>query len=259
MVNVDEHRAASVAAGVGSIGPVKVYSLFRRRPGLTMRQFSDHMRHPHGTWGHRIEQISPYVHGHRVESDAFDADHGSFDAVAELWFENATDCQAMAASNWNVDFLLEDCTTFIDGDGQLGEFVRDEVLDSGLSGYDRGRPDTLWRWNQRPFIIKLHIFVVPQGSADWAQESDLRLGHRVGALRHVRSWPAWEMYDVPSPHLGAIVDSRDPGIVGVRELSWPTLSAFEKGVSEDPEALEELLGRAGPGGFAVLVQAERFR
>src|SRR3546814_4815654 len=85
--------------------------------------------------------------------------------------------------------------------------------------------------------------------SDWSSDvcsSDLdkALGDRIGAFRHVHSFAIDAVHKGTSPFIGA------------RELWWPTLSDFERGVAGDRAAFDALLAQAGQH-YTMLASAER--
>jgi hypothetical protein len=84
-----------------------------------------------------------------------------------------------------------------------------------------------------------------KNSPHWAgSNDDIALGRRIGALRHERNYPSREIHGDKPPYLG------------VRQLWWPTLSAFEAGVRKDRDAFNHLIDKAGSA-VTLLAQAER--
>src|SRR3546814_2704183 len=82
------------------------------------------------------------------------------------------------------------------------------------------------------------------GNPAWAGDQDKALGDRIGAFRHVRSFAIDAVHKGTSPFIGA------------RELWWPTLSDFERGVAGDRAAFDALLAQAGQH-YTMLASAER--
>src|SRR3546814_15311495 len=86
--------------------------------------------------------------------------------------------------------------------------------------------------------------------SDWSSDvcsSDLddeALGQKLGAFRHTRATPL------------ASVHGNEPSFLGLHELWWPTRTDFHRAVDAAPNALQELLARAGKS-TTMLVQAER--
>ena len=66
-----------------------------------------------------------------------------------------------------------------------------------------------------------------------ARIQDADLGRRIGALRHLRNHPDPTAHGTNPPYLGA------------RKLWWPTLTAFNQGVQQDPAAFRQLIAQAG--------------
>ena len=121
----------------------------------------------------------------------------------------------------------------------------EEVLEGRLVEEEDNYADALWLNLDLPTSIVLLQFVEPSGNSDWTKETDHELGKAIGAFRHVRNYPSSEIHG----------DS--PDYIGVRQLWWPTLSAFESGVRKNPEAFKELLEQAGQS-FTTLTKVERF-
>jgi hypothetical protein len=97
---------------------------------------------------------------------------------------------------------------------------------------------------KRPTTVKLLQFIDAEDDFGRTVDEDAALSRRLGALRHVRCRPHPEVYaDEP------------PAYSGVRELWWPTLSAFEEGVASQDDLAEFL---SSPGSVTMLAQAERF-
>src|SRR3546814_4183727 len=81
--------------------------------------------------------------------------------------------------------------------------------------------------------VKILQLVKADGNPAWAGDQDKALGDRIGAFRHVRSFAIDAVHKGTSPFIGA------------RELWWPTLSDFERGVAGDRAAFDALLAQAG--------------
>src|SRR3546814_7697428 len=77
--------------------------------------------------------------------------------------------------------------------------------------------------------VKSLQLVKADGNPAWAGDQDKALGDRIGAFRHVRSFAIDAVHKGTSPFIGA------------RELWWPTLSDFERGVAGDRAAFDALL------------------
>jgi len=109
----------------------------------------------------------------------------------------------------------------------------DEILSSGP---DRNQPlsrgDYLWFEDERSINIKLIQFIDTSLRDARRGAQDLELGRAVGALRHVRCHPSDVVYGNDALAFG-----------GVRELWWPTLTAFHRGVAAAPSAWQELTTR----------------
>lgn len=89
--------------------------------------------------------------------------------------------------------------------------------------------DQAWSEASRPTSIKLLQFIHNAYDAEWISPEDKAVGLSIGALRHVRCHP-WRLI------------AADPPYAGVRELWWPTLTAFEQGIARHPIAWEKIRG-----------------
>src|SRR3546814_9196268 len=94
-------------------------------------------------------------------------------------------------------------------------------------------------------VCSSDLIVPAERQSLWAHENDTDLGHRIGALHHVRS--------------RAILGIQPPGTAfcGVRELYWPTIAAFRAGLTRDASAWQQLVDQTRPAAM-LLVQCEKF-
>lgn len=225
---------------------IKMYGLIPRKPGMSRDEFHDYYRHPHGTMGRNMVTMRGYVQNHQIGTDRLGPDQRRFDAVAEIWMDNEKDIAKFREDPIIVRYLLEDEPKFVDMPN-LQFFAADsEVLTSGPAlnaGLHPG--DEMWSPASRPLSVKLMLFVEPEGSPDWTRSDDEALGLRLGAFRHTRARPL------------ASVHGDAPPFLGLQEIWWPTRTAFHRAVAAAPDALAELLARAGKS-LTMLVQAERF-
>ena len=226
---------------------VKVHALIPRRPDLTPKQFHDYYRHPHGTMGSTMSTLRRYVQSHQIDTDLLAPDQARFDAVAELWFDSKNDATGFREHPVIVNYIIEDEPKFIDM-ANLQFVISDEDVLYSLpkAGTGLSAADMMWSPDNRPFSVKLLHFVANGRTTPWATDADEALGREIGALRHVRCRPR------KTPLTPA------PLYRGVRELWWPTQTAFEDGVAAAPEAFARLLG-AIDGSVLMLARAERWR
>src|SRR3546814_9576601 len=91
----------------------------------------------------------------------------------------------------------------------------------------------MWSPATRPLSVKLLHFIDAEGNPDWARADDEALGQKLGAFRHTRATPL------------ASVHGNEPSFLGLHELWWPTRTDFHRAVDAAPNALQELLARAG--------------
>ncbi|MBW8705704.1 hypothetical protein MBT84_39460 [Streptomyces sp. MBT84] len=224
---------------------VKMYGFPTRKPGISGEEFHDHWRHPHATLSIRIPTITAYTQCHRIDTALLGTQQQRVDGIAEVWFANAADAAGMPNRPEYRDIVKPDEPNFTDTSTLLFAYVRDEVLSPGApAGGSTDEADRAWT-PDRGVTTKLMIVTEAGGNENWAAERDLALGRSIGALRHVRAWPANELYEASSPL-----------VIGVHELWWPTVSDFERGIARNPAAFDELVDRPQKG-FALLTQAEK--
>ena len=222
---------------------LKLYEFFSSRPDISAQEFHDHWRHPHATLCLPISSLHRYVQNHRLDTDLVGDGQGRCDGVVEAWFETVDDVNGLADDPQFVRYVKPDEQAFVDADSLLLCFAREELLASPAENARMTVADTLWDGPRRSACFKVLQLVEVGGNPAWAGDTDAELGAAVGALRHVRNHPAGEIHGDDAPFLG------------IRELWWPTLSAFEQGVSGAPSAWEQLLGQAGAS-YTMLAQAE---
>lgn len=225
---------------------LKLFGLIPRRKDLGRDEFHDYYRHPHGTMGLAMSTLRGYVQSHQIDTDRLGAEQEVYDAVAEIWIDNLADIIGFREEPALVKYLLDDEPKFVDMPNLAFLAAETEVLTSGPrlnAGLHPG--DEMWSLARRPLSVKLLQFISGDGNPEWATNDDEALGNRLGAFRHVRG-----------RYLQAI-HGENPEFFGVRELWWPTRTAFHRGVDADPEALQSLLRSAGKS-VTMLAQAERF-
>ena len=216
---------------------VKVFVALTRKDDVSEQYFHDHWRHPHATWGLGMAARKHYVQSHKIATAHLDLALQRYDGVAEIWFENVSDAGAYNQDPVYKEKLAPDEPGFISMRHVRFLVADQEVLVSGPAGEDLG-----WREQDRPVTTKLLQFFDP-AEAGWASDRDIALGGAVGAFRHVRSTP------------NQLVHAKGAFVSGIRELWWPTLTAFEEGVSAAPAAWAELTSRRTVA--SILAVAER--
>jgi hypothetical protein len=105
--------------------------------------------------------------------------------------------------------------------------------------------DQYWREDSRATAIKLLQFIRTDDEASLKGDDDVVLGRRLGAFRQVRCRRYAPLH--PDGH----------EFVGVREIWWPTLTHFQRGVAADRAAFDSLRQRAAAS-LTLLAVAERF-
>lgn len=227
---------------------VKVFGLLPRREDMSRQEFQDHYRHPHGTVGAPLLLLRHYVQSHQIDTDLLGPEQERFSAVAELWFDNEADAVGFRSHPLVMSHIIKDEPTFIDMPRILSVITDEEVIYSFPTneGAELSYADVTWSAETRPVSIKLLQFIAVGSEQRWATDEDEELGRQIGALRHVRCWPR------PSTYGG------EPPFLGVRELWWPTKTAFERAAAAAPLAFGRLLGDRR-GAITLLAQAERWR
>ena len=225
---------------------IKMFCYMPRKAGITSQEFHDHWRHPHGTLGMKLETLCNFVQGHQIHSPLLGPDQSRYEGLVEVWFDNAADAADLAVHPLYQNVLVPDGTNFIDMENIGYIFTEEEILVSGPNFRDQlSEADLAWRESEHPTTIKLIQFIERDGSKPWDSDSDIELGRSIGAFRHVRCRPNAALHP----------DGAD--YIGIRELWWPTLTAFSKGVTASPDAWREMTSRPAAA-LSVLVQAERF-
>lgn len=224
---------------------VKTFAAIPRRKDISRQQFHDHWRHPHGTLSRKITTLRGYVQSHQVDCPMLGPDQTRYDGITELWYDSVHDATTMTNEPAYIRYNKPDEPLFVDMDGLIFVLMREEVIAS--------RPDINdWpseadiAWSPWDWAVSTKLIQLVHADADpaWASEEDADLGRRIGALRHVRSYPLAEVHGDAPP------------FTGVRELWWPTISAFEAGVAGNPEAFAALITRV-PQSTTLLCAAER--
>jgi uncharacterized protein (TIGR02118 family) len=226
---------------------VKQVLLLPRRPDLSAQQFHDHWRHPHATMARRIELLHGYVQNHRLDTPALGAEQARYDGVVEAWFASDDAARSVVDDPIYSGFLAADELNFIDHSGMQGMLVQEEVL--SVPAGAASDPDEFWDHAEAPFTVKVLQFVQQGGEEPWAGEGDAELGRRLGALRQVRSRPAGSAGDWGD-------GSADLAFLGIHELWWPTVTAFERGIAQAPTDWQAFLDRPAQA-VTLLTQAER--
>lgn len=230
----------------------KLFGLMARREDLSPQAFHDHYRHPHGTLGLGISSLRDYVQSHQIHTDVLGAEQTRYEAIAELWFDNEQDIVDFRKEPMMVGFLNEDEWRFVDMKRSAHFIGSEEVISSGAELSESSDPaERAFRLHNRPISVKLLQFFPATLGANWYLEDERNVGRRLGAVRHVLCHPT-----TPTV-MGRAESSRPPSFAGVRELWWPTKTAFERAVAENPDAWALLT--SVPEMHTVLAQAERYR
>lgn len=226
---------------------IQFFALIPRLEGVSSSEFHDHWRHPHGTMGRNIPSLRTYVQSHQIHTDLLGPGQAQFEGIAESTFDTNDDAANFGADPYYVQHIQPDEPNFVDQARLEWLNTEEEVLVSRRCESEGASfPDALWLNLDLPVSIKLLQFVRADGPAEWAGDDDADLGSRIGALRHVRNHPSKAVHGDTPPY------------IGVRQLWWPTRSAFDAGVSNDREAFDQLVRKGGVNAVTLLAQAERF-
>lgn len=224
---------------------IKFFGLIPRRPDISPEEFHDHYRHPHGTLGRRIPGFRGYVQSHQMSTDLLGGDQRVFEAVAEVWFDNADDAIRLGEDPHYLEHLKPDEPNFVDMDKLKWLYTTEEVMYSGPD--PRSHTPLAYRLLQgmhvdRPVTVKLLHFAPHNGGL----QDRADLAGQVGAVRHVRCLP----------HADIHADDA-PAFAEVHELWWPTRMDFDQGVAGAEDQLRALAD-GDPGSVTMLASAERF-
>lgn len=225
---------------------IKIFAMIPRREDVSIKQFHDHWRHPHGTMGRQISTIRKYVQSHRCTSPHMGENAETYEGIAEVWMDSLSDANGLATEPTYVAHAVPDEPNFIDLERLVFFLTEEEVLKSGPDhGDDVSYADSVWFDDDRCFSIKL-IQIHGESWPSWDIATELELGTALNCVRLVHCFPARGAYDkVPPP------------FSGVREMWWPTLTLFEEGVARAPDAFSRLVGATSV--ISILAQAERFK
>ncbi|WP_019819592.1 EthD domain-containing protein [Saccharomonospora saliphila] len=225
---------------------IHFFVLVPRAEGVSEQRFHDHWRHPHATLERLVPTARGYVLGHQTHTDLLGADQAEFGGVTEVAFDTVSDAAGFGGEAFYRRHVEPDEPAFADVSRlEWIDTVEEVLVPRASEDTDVPHADALWLHLDRPVTAKLMQFVRRGGDAGWAGSDDAELGRRIGALRHARNRPHPEVH------------GDDPPFLGVRQLWWPTITAFEDGARGDPEAFRRLLARAGDS-VTLLVHAERY-
>jgi len=216
------------------------------KAGLTLQEFHDHYRHPHGTLGVLPATLRTYFQLHRIRHPLVDDSAEAPEAIAECYFDNLADVRSFRSEPQLVAHLIDDEKTFLDETRSRMVVVREEVVVSAPP-FERpySHADRLWSPAKAPNSVKLVHLVTRHGDPAWAKVLDGDMALALGALRYARS------------HTDADFHGERLKYYGAHELWWPTITTFERGVSSAPGIWRRLKAECGPS-LPVLVHAERF-
>jgi hypothetical protein len=226
----------------------KLYAVLPKHPDLTLQEARDHWRHPHGTLARRIPTMTRYIQSHQISSELVESDdNGRFLGVAEVWVDNLADAAGYATEPTRVLEVEPDEGVFLDLNELAFFWTEEEVLEGSQAlRLAEAREDAIWEEGISSVSTKVVQLVRNEGTVPWRGDDDLELGRRIGAFRHARGTAVPELRGDDDP------------FIGVRELWWPTLSRFERGVKADLEAWRALIDRPA-NALTMLVQTERIK
>lgn len=208
------------------------------RKDIPLQQFHDHWRHPHGVIAKMIPSIQSYVQHHRFDTPLVASDT-PYEGCTIVRFDDDADFGGIQADPLIQNDAQPDEERFCDRPNMKLLLAEEEVLAAPAStvpAHFPARYDSLWSATSNNAISILQFVE----AGEWIGDDDADLSARIGALHHVRYRPA--MPDAP--------------YVGLRELLWPTLTCFERGMKADPKAWAMLRDRPASA-FCLVGHAER--
>lgn len=225
---------------------VRFFGLIPRLPSLSIDEFHDHYRHPHGTLVLGNTGMSRYVQSHRFTTDLPGADAASgdpYEAVAEVTFDSLEIGLGLSTSENFVTHVLPDEPYFVEPTALAWLFTTNT---KEAQRPPRSYAEEQWSPERAPVSVKLLQFLDEQDAAATEHEDEEARAFEVGALRFIRSAPA----------AGAHTDEA-PAFAAVRELWWPSRFDLESGARSSPEAWQWLT-TLNPGSVSLVATAERF-
>ncbi|WP_009478474.1 EthD domain-containing protein [Rhodococcus sp. JVH1] len=223
---------------------VKMFCVLPKRRDISDQEFHDHWRHPHGTLGTQISTVRRYVQSHRIADERVDFDESRrYEGIVEVWFDSAADARGMPDHPTYQRHLIPDEPNFIDMDGIEFVYTDEHVVRTAPDPREGTEEATLlWDERRRPTTIKL-IQVFRDSAPRPDSTGEAQLARRVGALRHTICTPNAAVHSVDRPSIAA-----------VRELWWPTVTEFHRGITGDDDAWDLILNSPAT---TALYQAER--
>jgi len=247
----------------------KLIAVVVPKAGISVQRFHDMWRHAHGTISIGYRPLRRYIQNHRIDSDLIGPRTTAYEGVVEATFDSIEAIANLGTDPVVINHFYPDEARFEDRVNTLQFIVEEEVLrvtrDTSIGPYADD-----WSDNNRPISIKLFQFIRADGEQPWVGDDDVGLSNRIRAYRHVRSYTlgGGAERDAGVVHYEAAaraseelqrhfpMDPFNRPYIGIRELWWPTLTAFEDGISADPEAWATLRDRPSEADL-FLSQAER--
>lgn len=219
---------------------IKLSEIIYPALGLTEQEFHDHWRHPHAMLARQIRQICRYTRFHRIHSKKVEIETRGCVGVAEVSFDTEEAAAGLATNSAYLEHLLPDEARFCDCDKLFLAPCQEKVVRGFPEGSDVPLADSLWSDNFLPLCVKLLQFVSRKDADNWQCEDEAEIGLRLGAFRHILSHNT----------------DKESSLIGIRELFWPTLTAFEHAVEKDPQDFAMLRAKQS-GPHMLLAQGER--
>ncbi|MEM7543018.1 MAG: EthD domain-containing protein [Pseudomonadota bacterium] len=104
---------------------IKVLSMFRRKPGMSVDDFQAYWLGPHAESASRLPGVKRYVQNHTLLS-AYKKLEPIYDGLAELWFEDSAALKALVGTP-ELDSNYEDHKAFMDPDSYV-EFITEDIV-----------------------------------------------------------------------------------------------------------------------------------
>lgn len=106
---------------------IKSMTWFKRRPGLTVEQFSDYWRGPHAALGVQLPGLRHYRQNRMAEGAYAKGREPMFDGLAETWFDD-TDAMRAVARTEQYGTLMADEPNLMDMTTRLEMIVDEHVI-----------------------------------------------------------------------------------------------------------------------------------
>ena len=107
---------------------IKAISLLKRKPGISLEEFSKHYEEVHVPLAMKHFPFKRYARNYIASPGAEEL---GFDCVTEVWFETMEDCEAAATFSTSKDYkvISDDEEKFMDRDKIIAFIVDERVTE----------------------------------------------------------------------------------------------------------------------------------